>query len=496
MPVNTAAHKHKHVDFMGSESVHRFRPGRMQACELSGSLVASFKLEGEPRTANVVDVSSTGLALEAVSIPCPPGASITDLEVMYDGAPVWSGSGEVIYQVGDSPSRIGVRLTSGLIEVSELRYRNILRTSDALAAIDLTAQAATHLPDSWRARVADAHHLLQVAQAHFNACEHELAQLGTERIERERALIRAFYDAWAPKYRTVFTELYHESVGFDARQQELASHYAERHLYPLLEGCPLHSRSHDKPSGYAGDYQTMLLCSGPDHLAGSLYERFLYWVARNYTMVRTVPARQRFISRRLGEASGSKGGVTTVVSIACGPATEIADFVRIMEPRPFRFVLVDQDQSALAYANDKIAAAVLENPALGAEVQVECLHLSVRQLMKPDTDDLRNSIRRLQAANLVYSAGLFDYFTDGVAQKVLMRLYDLLAPRGRLLVGNLRETPDTTWLLDYVLGWPLVYRTRESMETLAGVLKPSPATLRISFDGTERCLFWDIESPG
>jgi hypothetical protein len=496
MPVRNGAHKHKHVDFMGSETGHRFRPGRIQACELSGSLIASFNLEGEPRSAHVLDVSSTGLALEAISIPCPPGASITDLELAYDGTPVWSGAGEVIYQVGESPSRIGVRLTSGLIEVSELRYRNGLQNSDAKSAIDLTVQSANHLPDSWRAKVADAHHLLQVAKAHFEACEDELTQLGTERIDRERALIRAFYDAWAPHYKAVLTELYKDSIGFDPKQQELGSHYAERHLYPMLRGCPLHRRSHDKPSGYAGDYQTMLLCSGPDHLAGTLYERFLYCVARNYTMVRTVPARQKFITRRLHEASASVDGVAVVASIASGPAVEVSDFVRTMEPRPIRFVLVDQDQSALAYANDRIAAAVLENPHLGDEVQVECLHLSVRQLMKPDTDELRNSIKRLQNANLIYSAGLFDYFTDGVAQKVLMRLYDLLAARGRLLVGNLRETPDTTWLLDYVLGWPLVYRTRESMETLASVLKPAPRTLRISFDGTERCLFWDIERPG
>jgi extracellular factor (EF) 3-hydroxypalmitic acid methyl ester biosynthesis protein len=166
-----------------------------------------------------------------------------------------------------------------------------------------------------------------------------------------------------------------------------------------------------------------------------------------------------------------------------------------MEPTPIRFVLIDQDDAALAYANDKLAAAILANRKLSDEVQVECLHLSVKQLMKPDTEELLASMARLKNANLVYSAGLFDYFPDGVAQKLLMRLYDLVGPGGRLLVGNLRETPDTTWLLDYVLNWPLVYRTRESMESLASVLGPKPKTLRISFDGTERCLFWDVERP-
>ena len=496
MSIRPAANDLKHKDFMGATSSHRFRPGRVQSCELAGSLVASFNLEGDPWSTKVLDVSSTGLALEPVSAVCAPGVSLSDLELMYDGKLVWSGAGEVIYQVGEPAGRIGVRFTTGLIEVAELKYRNVLQTSEASSAIDLTVQAATNLPDAWRARVADAHHLLQVARSHFEACEEELAQLGIERLEREPALIRAFYDSWVPKYRAVFTELYEISMGFDHKQIELGSHYAERHLYPLLRGCPLHSRSHDKPSGYAGDYQTMLLCSGPDYLAGSLYERFLYWVARNYTMVRTVPARQRFLRDRLVEAAATTRGLKKVVSIACGPATEIQEFVRAMEPTAIKFVLVDQDAAALAYANDKIAAAILSNPKLGDEVEVECLHLSVRQLMKPDSEELLASIARLRDATLVYSAGLFDYFPDGVAQKLLMRLYDLLGTGGRLLVGNLRETPDTTWLLDYVLNWPLVYRTRESMQSLASVLKPAPKTLRISFDGTERCLFWDVERPG
>lgn len=495
MSIRPAVNNLKHKDFMGAASKHRFRPGRVQSCELSGTVVASFELEGEPINARVLDLSSTGLALQFVSPGCIPGASLSNLAIDYQGAEIWSGTGEVIYQTGEPTNRIGVRLKSRLIDVSELKYRNILQKSEAISAIELTAQAAATLPDAWRARVADAHHLLQVARSHFDACEHELSQLGLERLDREPALIRAFYDSWAPRYKTVFTELYELSKRFDHQQIELAAHYAERHLYPLLRGCPLHSRSHDKPSGYAGDYQTMLLCSGPDYLAGTLYERFLYWVARNYTMVKTVPARQRSLRNIIAEAATATKGAK-IVSIACGPAVEVEEFVKNMQPTPLRFVLVDQDESALAYANDKIAAAILANPNLGDEVEVECLHLSVKQLMKPDSEELLASIARLRDANLVYSAGLFDYFPDGVAQKLLMRLYDLLAVGGRLVVGNLRETPDTTWLLDYVLNWPLVYRTHESMESLASVLKPTPKSLRISFDGTERCLFWDIERPG
>ena len=30
-------------------------------------------------------------------------------------------------------------------------------------------------------------------------------------------------------------------------------------------------------------------------------------------------------------------------------------------------------------------------------------------------------------------------------------------------MGNLSEAPDTTWMMDFVMGWELQYRTDESM---------------------------------
>jgi hypothetical protein len=58
------------------------------------------------------------------------------------------------------------------------------------------------------------------------------------------------------------------------------------------------------------------------------------------------------------------------------------------------------------------------------------------------------------------------------------------------------ETPDTTWMMDYVLGWPLVYRTEERMLLLGAELAPKPSQIGIMRDATGRCLFLDVRAPG
>jgi hypothetical protein len=64
-----------------------------------------------------------------------------------------------------------------------------------------------------------------------------------------------------------------------------------------------------------------------------------------------------------------------------------------------------------------------------------------------------------------------------------------------LLLGNLMEAPDTTWFMDYVLGWPLIYRTDETMLPFANGLLPSPSSVGISRDSTGFCIFLDVTKP-
>jgi len=61
-------------------------------------------------------------------------------------------------------------------------------------------------------------------------------------------------------------------------------------------------------------------------------------------------------------------------------------------------------------------------------------------------------------------------------------------------MGNLMETPDSTWIMEYVLGWHLLYRTEDMMLRLADGLSPAPARIGLVRDATECSLFLDVVS--
>jgi extracellular factor (EF) 3-hydroxypalmitic acid methyl ester biosynthesis protein len=78
-----------------------------------------------------------------------------------------------------------------------------------------------------------------------------------------------------------------------------------------------------------------------------------------------------------------------------------------------------------------------------------------------------------------------------VAAALTRLLYGLLKPGGRLLLGNLSESAESTWFMDYVLDWRLLYRTEPELLDLATGLAPAPSESGVLQDAG-KCLFLDI----
>jgi extracellular factor (EF) 3-hydroxypalmitic acid methyl ester biosynthesis protein len=258
----------------------------------------------------------------------------------------------------------------------------------------------------------------------------------------------------------------------------------------------LYRRAITKPRGYAGDYEIMLIYNQQNPNGATLYERFLDIVGKKHTLSRTVVARQKTAAdeiRRALDAGGSK-----IVSLASGPAIEIGWVLREAEPpdREVTFVLIDQDEAALEYSYETLHRELLASEWDTSRTNIQCIHLSVRQLLKPNSSEEDQIGRQaLAGADMVYSMGLFDYLPNLIAQRLLMLLYRHLGPGGKLFIGNLETEPDTTWLMDFVLAWHLVWRTEGDMLRLADELQPEPASADVKKDSTERCLFLRVVRP-
>ena len=268
---------------------------------------------------------------------------------------------------------------------------------------------------------------------------------------------------------------------------------------PLLRACPFHRRAHDKPLGYAGDYRMMELHFAGEGTGEGLFGRFLHSIAQGYTLARAVAAREVVMRHAVRDVvQQATDAPARVLSLAAGPAIELA---RLLEEhgvrRPTELLLLDQNRNAHENAHRRLTRVLVERYGGSLPVKVSCLHFSVRQLLRPQTPEDRAIVDTvLSNLDLVYCAGLFDYLSDPVARRLTHFTYDRLRPGGRLLLGNLVAAPDCDFMMEFVLDWPLCYRTGDELLRFAEGLAPAPATVSLTRDATGHAIFLDARRPG
>lgn len=440
----------------------------------------------------MLDLSAVGFGIAPPSqITLAPGSVLDSFELRLGDRTIWTGNAIV---VRGGEERLGGRFTSGVLDLHGLRLGI---TFDGRLA--LLREQRDLLPPEWRAAVADLRQLLEDAKFELEETERREVHDPLRRSEEEEELFESLRARWSGVYLGALVALHAMSKSLDVRSAQVAQAYASGMLMPLLAACPMHRRAYDKPLGYAGDYRMMELYFARD-LGDGLFGRFLYSVTRQYSLVRAVINREALMRGAVQEAAEAGGeGPVRILALAAGPAMELRRFVEGVSAldRPVELILLDQDPAALESAHRHLTRLLLERHYGMLPVTVRCLHFSVRQLLKPQTPEEHRVVgESLADLDLVYSAGLYDYLPQPIASRLTQLTYSKLRSGGRLFHGNLVESPDTTWVMDYVLGWRLVYRTDETMLALADCLTPAVHDVRIIRDATERAIFLDVRKPG
>jgi SAM-dependent methyltransferase len=436
----------------------------------------------------ILDLSGVGFAASSADVlALVAGSVLESFELILGESVIWSGEAVIVHGGDD---RVGGRFTSGVVDLRKLRLEATLESR-----IAILQEQQNFLSAEWRAAVADLKQMLEGVRAELEEIEQGGAGDPMHLGEQEAQLLAGVMDRWGSVYYAANERLFAMSKDFDKRSNALACGYASSMIMPLWMCSSVHRRAYEKPLGYAGDHRMMeLLCT--DELSGEgLFGRFVHLTMQKHTLGRTVRARQavmRDAVRAVMEGDGSEP--IRILAVAAGPALELR---RVLEEttnvqRPVEIFLLDQDPSAHEVAHRHLTRILLERHRGTLPVTVRCLHFSIRQLIKPNTPDDHRILEMLRDFDLIYSAGLYDYLPDLVAQRLTSRLYSQLRPGGRLLLGNMVEAPDSTWPMHFVLGWDLIYRTGEAMLRFAQRLAPSPERMGITRDATERCIFLDV----
>ena len=165
-------------------------------------------------------------------------------------------------------------------------------------------------------------------------------------------------------------------------------------------------------------------------------------------------------------------------------ATEVVELARASRTgaRAVAFVLVDQDGDALKFAGHAVSSALAACEA-GSQIRIEPRQVSVLRLLREI-----EPAGFVPEADMIYSAGLFDYFSDRTCRILTHRLYDALRPGGSLLLGNMKAGTDMVWPLELIADWSLNYRTAENILSWADGLKGAEISLRTEATGYDYML--------
>lgn len=275
---------------------------------------------------------------------------------------------------------------------------------------------------------------------------------------------------------------------FSKEEHERHGFYFRKQLWNVILCSEFMRRTNLKPRGYSGDSEMMRMIYSNDYQGGSTFSKIINKHPLEHAAAQAVRNRRELITemlhhQSLGESSSSRE-ILRILSVACGPVFEMRDVVRSPEDcEKYHFTLLDQDRYALLEAAQLIDEI---EKSLDAKLAVDYLNASVRTMLA--TPKLS---KKWGEFDFVYSMGLFDYLTPPVASAVIQKLYQLLKPGGRMVVGNFHVSNPSRYYMEYWLDWVIYYRTEEEFRNL---LRNAPsAEVDVSYETTGAQMFLHVK---
>lgn len=263
--------------------------------------------------------------------------------------------------------------------------------------------------------------------------------------------------------------------------------FARRELHPFMLAAPFAHRTFTKPLGYAGDYEmvNMMLQESPS-TGRSAYAQIFQELQTN--VAACVAHRNRIdflvdVIETEAERVQSEMRVCNILNVGCGPAVEVQRFIRKSEStEECVFNLMDFNEETLEYTTSRIEKAMAESKR---QPVLKYIKRSIDELLK-DVHDSAEAI--VPTYDLVYCAGLFDYFPDSICRNLVSLYYRWVKPGGRLVVTNVTPSNPDRYTMEHLLEWYLIYRDEGMMQALA----PRGTTPEITLDETGVNIFMSI----
>lgn len=417
------------------------------------------------------------------------GAIIQDAEIVSGDRTIPLGNCRVEVTQSSVDTERRLVLTEDIVDFRSLDHRGIIIPfRQKFAQLSLFLEYKRQIRPAFREYTADLIYDLQVFRGLFDEIE---AGIQGETFETREEIRRIAIDEEGERFLSfldkALVELETLVRNFAKQEHERHGFYFRKHIRDVSLTSKFLARTNSRPRGYAGDSVLMRWIYENEYRGPTIFARLMHKHPVLTAAAQAVRNRRELIAKTLHEArkNGAENSSSPLrfMSVACGPAWELRDvFSTPADVGAFSVALLDQDTHALAEARDGVREIA---ERLGEEPEVTYVRGSVRTMLRdPDL------AKRWGHFDLVYSMGLFDYLTRPVAEAVLRKLYSLLNPGGRLIIGNFHVGNPTRTYMEYWMDWVLLHRTSQQMLDLASVLPDVNPS--ISFEPTGSQMFLEV----
>lgn len=383
-------------------------------------------------------------------------------------------------------TQVAFEIKTGSVPID--RINTIIKLGRVLNGFTETQREMGKIPPEFKRITLETRLFLRNLEIRIEELRADKKHCSLQELQRfENTLIPIVAEFLTDLFKSSYPHLEASLKDVDEADIHVSVDFFREQLKELIYQSPFAHRSVAKPLGYAGDYEVMNIIYRNERVGDSLFGKCLhaYWL--NHSEAKAVRNRSRYLYDVLFNLIREGAGAPMKIgSIACGPAREVQMLIKSSSEQGLdlsncHFHLLDQDLNALKHAHEKLIEIL---KMTNSPIQLNFIHKAIKNVIT----------RGLQESNfdLIYSAGLFDYFSDPVAQMGARALYQRLKPGGRLIIGNFNLGTPNQFGMWLALDWSLINRSPDDLKRLFGDLG---GTLSVEQEPEGVNLFCVIQKP-
>ena len=332
---------------------------------------------------------------------------------------------------------------------------NIISTQQS----DLTKMQS--IPFEFRTVVFDLQHWFTSLKNQIDDLEKKSPMDNAKTSDEYRLTIAEVISEYLGKYLpSVYQKIPPQLQELKKTEKDLCVSFIREQLGPFVYGAPFASRAFYKPRGYAGDYEMMNHLYRSEMVGRTLFDQCMHKYFIEEPAANAVKNRGEYLHQKIRELVRitPKEKTLKIMSIASGPAMEVQLFVERNPEfygRQIEFTCIDQDEESLKHAQKQLLSLDRQKKS---GFKFKFSNLAIKNIIAqglPEKD-----------FDLIYSAGLFDYFTDPVAVLAAKQMFAGVKTGGQVIIGNYSKDNPTAALMEIVLDWILIYRSKNDMANL------------------------------